>query len=126
VAYEWFYGPEHMDELLDRFHVGLVSSIWEEAYGYVGVELLAKGVPVLGNAIGGITDYCRDGETGWRNTVLTGAGLAERMAHIVRNRHEIPERNAWILEHRDELIKTLDHHVTEIEQIYAELTAATP
>ena len=27
--------------------------MWEEAYGYAGLEFLAKGIPVIANAIGG-------------------------------------------------------------------------
>lgn len=51
------YEASDLDRILDDVHVGLVPSVWEEAYAYVGVEFLAKGIPVLGSRIGGIPDY---------------------------------------------------------------------
>lgn len=45
------YAPNEVDKVLDGVDVGLVPSIWEEAYGYVGMEFLAKGIPVIANAI---------------------------------------------------------------------------
>jgi glycosyltransferase involved in cell wall biosynthesis len=113
------YGPEHMNDLLPRWHVGIVPSIWEEAYGYVGVEFLAGGVPVIGNAIGGIPDYCVDGETGWLNRTRDGDGLAAIMASIIRDRAQVPALNARILERRADLVKPFPAHAREIEALYA-------
>ena len=115
------YGPEHMDEMLDALDVGIVPSMWEEAYGYVGVEFLAKGLPVIGNAVGGITDYVREGETGWLND-RTPEGMAAIMASIIRDPGQVAERNARILELRGDLVKSLPQHVDEMESVYAELT----
>src|SRR5205823_10362163 len=53
-----------LDSVLDRVDVGIVPSVWEEALGFVGIELLAKGIPVIGNARGGIPDYTIPGQTG--------------------------------------------------------------
>lgn len=39
------YRPEELDGLLDEVDVGIMPSIWEEAYGFAGVEFLAKGSP---------------------------------------------------------------------------------
>ncbi len=36
------YAPAELDRLLDDIDVGIVPSVWEEAYGYVGIELLAR------------------------------------------------------------------------------------
>jgi glycosyltransferase involved in cell wall biosynthesis len=116
------YPPEDVDRVLDGLHVGIVPSVWEEAYGYVGPELLAKGIPVIGNARGGIVDYVRDGETGWVNRDSSAAGLAGIMAAIVREPEQIVERNRWLLEHRAEVIKPLGRHLDELETVYAEVT----
>src|SRR5205823_2301556 len=66
---EWagYYDPADLQRVLEPYHVGVIPSVWEEVYGYVGLELLAAGLPVIGNARGGIVDYVRDGETGWVN-----------------------------------------------------------
>ena len=38
-------GRAELDSILDDVDVGLMPSIWEEAYGYAGIEFLAKGIP---------------------------------------------------------------------------------
>ena len=71
-----------LDTLLDDVDVGIMPSVWEEAYGYAGLELLAKGIPVVANRIGGMVDYVREGETGWLERLVHrgGHGRAARAA----------------------------------------------
>ena len=112
------YHPSEMQEILDRTDVGIVPSAWEEAYGFVGVEFLAAGVPVIGNALGGIVDYVRPGETGWLNSDSSGRGLAELMASVIRDPGQVPPLNARIRELRPQLVKSLDRHLEELEAVY--------
>jgi glycosyltransferase involved in cell wall biosynthesis len=115
------YSPRDVDALLDGHHVGIVPPVWEEAYGYVGVELLAKGIPVIGNAIGGIPEYTRDGETGWLNRDCSAEGLAAIMAAIVEDPRQVVELNSSIRERRAELVKPMPAHADEVDGVYAEL-----
>jgi glycosyltransferase involved in cell wall biosynthesis len=115
------YSSADVDALLDGHHVGIVPPIWEEAYGYVGIELLAKGIPVIGNAIGGIPEYTRDGETGWLNAGCDADGLAEIMAGIVERPEQVTRLNATIRERRAELVKPMPAHAGEVDAVYAEL-----
>lgn len=55
------YTAAELDGLLSDVDVGIVPSLWEEVLGFVGLEFVAKGIPVIGNAIGGITDYTLEG-----------------------------------------------------------------
>ena len=116
-----FYGPEHMSTLFTPYHAGIVASVWEENYGFVGVEMLAAGLPVIGNAIGGITDYVIDGETGWRNESLDGDGLAAIMAALVRDPAQVEARSRDVVARRAELVKPFALHVEEIDALYAAL-----
>jgi glycosyltransferase involved in cell wall biosynthesis len=118
------YAPSELDRLLDGYHVGIVPSIWEEPYGLVGPELLSKGIPVIGNARGGIVDYVRDGATGWINRSADADGLAAIMRALIRDPQQIVERNHWILEHRSALIKPLGRHLTELDAVYHEVMAS--
>jgi glycosyltransferase involved in cell wall biosynthesis len=118
------YAPSEVDRILDGYHVGIVPSIWEEAYGYVGPELLSKGIPVIGNARGGIVDYTHDGTTGWVNRTADAGGLAQIIRSIIAEPKQVADRNAWILEHRDELIKPLERHLAELEEVYTSIIEA--
>jgi glycosyltransferase involved in cell wall biosynthesis len=115
------YTPAQIDRLLDGYHVGIVPSVWEEPYGLVGLELLAKGIPVIGNARGGIVDYTEDGTTGWINRAADATGLAEIMRSIIADPGQVVERNRWIREHRTQLIKPLELHLAELDELYAEV-----
>ncbi|HEX8206182.1 MAG TPA: glycosyltransferase, partial [Solirubrobacteraceae bacterium] len=66
---EWGGGYERarLDVVLAEGDVGLVPSVWEEAHGFVGIEMIASGIPVIGSALGGLPEYVVEGETGWLN-----------------------------------------------------------
>lgn len=115
------FAPADLDEILDDIDVGLMPSIWEEAYGYVGVEFLAKGIPVIANAIGGMPEYVRDGESGWLNGSRTPAELARIMARVIERPGEVVELNERLLASRDSIVKPMAQHGEEMDQIYREL-----
>jgi len=59
-------------------------SRWEEAFGYVNVEAMASGKPVVGTRVGGIPEIIRDGVTGFlaeRGDVPT---IAKRVIQLLR------------------------------------------
>jgi glycosyltransferase involved in cell wall biosynthesis len=118
------YEPTRLEEVLAPFDVGIVPSVWEEAYGYVGVEFLACGLPVIGNARGGIVDYTRDGETGWVNRGADASGMADIMASIIDEPAQVVELNARIRADRDAIVKPFDRHVGEMRELYSSVRAA--
>jgi glycosyltransferase involved in cell wall biosynthesis len=118
-SYERF----NLEKILEGVHVGIVSSIWEEAYGYVGVEFLAKGIPVLGNNLGGIVDYTKEGYTGWVNVNNTAEGLAKIMADIIGCPEQILHLNKNILRDHEAIIKSMEQHMQEITGLYKALLA---
>jgi glycosyltransferase involved in cell wall biosynthesis len=116
-----FYGQNQLDALLEPVDVGIVPSVWEEAYGYVGPEFIAKGIPVIGNAIGGIPEYTRDGETGWLNQSCSADELARIMLEAIERPAHVVELNARIRAARSELLKPFARHADEMDAIYTEL-----
>lgn len=118
------YTVAELDAILDSVDVGVMSSIWEEAYGYAGMEFLAKGIPVIANAIGGMTDYTREGETGWLNRSCSAAELARIMAEMIEHPEQIAELNAKLLTSRDSLIKPMVRHADEVDALYREAIEA--
>ena len=118
------YEPEDLDAMLDDADVGLVPSIWEEVLGHVGLECLAKGVPVIANARGGLLDYALPGSTGWVNRSCGGAELAEIMAAVIDDPGQVVDLNRSIRERRDEIVVPLERHLDELDEVYAEVIAA--
>jgi len=117
------YLPAEVDTILDDVDVGLMPSIWEEAYGYAGMEFLAKGIPVIANAIGGMTDYTREGETGWLNHSRSAAELARIMAGVIERPEQVRELNSRLIASREAIVKPLSHHADEMDAVYREAIA---
>jgi glycosyltransferase involved in cell wall biosynthesis len=118
------YTDVDLERMLAGADVGIVPSVWEEAYAYAGVELVAAGVPVIGNARGGITDYVRDGETGWVNRSASGDELAEHMRRLIGAPAEVERLRARLRAERPEAVKPMERHLDELEAVYRDVTAA--
>jgi glycosyltransferase involved in cell wall biosynthesis len=118
------YFPEQLDDLLEGVDVGILPSIWEEAYGYAGVEFLAKGIPVIANAIGGIVEYVRPGETGWLNRSRSADELAKIMLDVIEHPSQVGDLNANLRAAHESLVKPLARHADEMDAIYDEALAA--
>jgi glycosyltransferase involved in cell wall biosynthesis len=114
------YDRWELDRLLARVDVGIMPSIWEEAYGFAGLELLAKGIPVVANRIGGMVDYVRENETGWLNGSRSAEEMAAILMRLIDDPAEVAERSRGVLAAREQLIKPFEHHVGEIEAAYRE------
>jgi glycosyltransferase involved in cell wall biosynthesis len=118
------YTPAALADALAEADVGIVPSVWEEAYAYTGPEMLAAGVPVIGSARGGITDYVVPGETGWLNRSAGAAELAETMGRLIRGPEEVARLRARLRAQRPPAAKPMGRHVDELDGVYAELMAA--
>jgi len=118
VYYHSAYNVKDLNYILEKADVGIIPSIWEEAYGYVGIEFLAKGIPIIGNKKGGIVDYTIDNFTGWVNKSATAQELANIIEGIIKNPKKILGLNKNILHNKNKIIKTVEQHFYEIEDIY--------
>lgn len=121
VTYHGLYELKDLDNNLESVSVGIIPSIWEEVYGYVGLEFLAKGIPIIGNKKGGIVDYTIENFTGWLNKSSSPEELAEIMEFIIKNPSIINDLNKKIIENRSHIIKTMDDHFEEIKAVYCSL-----
>ena len=117
------YRVAQLDGLLETVDIGLMPSMWEEVYGFAGLEFLAKGIPVIGNAVGAIPDYVRPGQTGWLNRSCGATELAELMIAAIEDPAEVQRLGARALGLRDELISPLAVQVAELSALYDEVLA---
>lgn len=60
----WASRDEVLD-LLDQTTVFVFPSLWPETLGIVGIEALSRGVPVVASDLGGVREWCIDGDTGF-------------------------------------------------------------
>jgi glycosyltransferase involved in cell wall biosynthesis len=123
VRFHGSYKTDVLNKVLDGWdlHVGIVPSVWEEAYGFVGVEFIAKGIPVIGNNIGGIPEYVIEGKTGWINKSCTSTELYQIIENLVNNPAEIEARNRDILINRNQYIGDMNSNYEKVRRVYKSL-----
>jgi glycosyltransferase involved in cell wall biosynthesis len=117
-----YVDPSARNEL-DGFDVGLVPSMWEEPFPGTGLELVAKGIPLIANPLGGIVEYAREGETAWLNESCSGEGMAQIMLTLMREPELVLERHRRLLAVRDELMSPWEPHVDAMEALYREIAS---
>lgn len=122
VRYAGPYKVDQLDKVLqaNKIKVGIVPSMCEEPFGLVGIEFLGKGIPVIGNKMGGITDYVINHETGWVNERNNAEGLVSIIRHILAHPAQINQINLNLIGNRSKYIKSMDQHFHEIDAIYKE------
>lgn len=122
VHYHGDYPVEDLNEILNIIDVGVVPSLWEEVYGFVGLELLKKGIPIIGNERGGIPDYVIETLTGWLNKSATPEELADIMQQIINNPKELKKLNKNIINMK---FKTFEENFQEINELYTDILRKT-
>ncbi len=66
--------------------VAVVSSVWPEPFGAVGLEAMRCGLPVVAFEAGGIGDWLVDGETGYLVPWMDRQQYANRIETLLRNK----------------------------------------
>jgi len=66
--------------------VAVVSSVWPEPFGAVGLEAMRCGLPVVGFESGGIGEWLIDGETGYLVPWMDREQYAGRIEALLRNK----------------------------------------
>jgi glycosyltransferase involved in cell wall biosynthesis len=117
------YEREDVGDLLDEVDVGIMPSVWEEAFAYAGVEMLAKGIPLIANPLGGMVEYAREGETAWLNRSCSADGLAAIVSELIDEPARVLEMHRRVIAAHDEIVLPMERHVDAIEALYRELAA---
>jgi glycosyltransferase involved in cell wall biosynthesis len=117
------YDRGDLDALLGRADAGVLPSACEETFGLTGVEMLAKGLPVIANARGGLAEHAHGGTTGWVNHSASGEELAAIVLDLIDHPGQVLERHRQAVAMRAEIVKPFAAHLDELETAYAEIGA---
>ena len=58
------YAGNQLDAICSEADFGLVPSVWREAYGFVGAEMLSRGLPLIASRAGAMKEYITEGHDG--------------------------------------------------------------
>jgi len=75
---------DNIRDLMDSVDVFLLSSLWE-GFGYVLIEAMAAGKPVVAFSNSSTPEICLDGETGWLVPLGDEPAFAERIVALARH-----------------------------------------
>jgi len=59
VEFRGWVGMRERDEVFASVGAIVVPSIWDEAFGMIGIEAFAQGTPAVAYEVGGIPEWCR-------------------------------------------------------------------
>ena len=86
VHFKGYAPPEELDIFYRECTVAVVSSVWPEPFGAVGLEALRHGVPVVAFDSGGIGEWLTNGFNGFLVPWMDRKAFATRVEELLRNK----------------------------------------
>jgi glycosyltransferase involved in cell wall biosynthesis len=102
--------------------VGVIPSIWAETYGYVGPEMLTRGMPLIVSSAGAMKEYVTSGFNGLVFDPDKPGNLRDCMKLVATDEILLAKLRANVPASEEGLI-SFSRHVDEMEAVYQELAA---
>ena len=101
----------------------VIPSIWDDPVPLVGIEAMSFGTPLVGFAVGGISDYLLDGETGVLVDKTTADDLRRGLQHAMADAERL---QGWGRAGRALVARlhTQAAHLSALRAVYAAVGAA--
>lgn len=87
VKFCGFLGGAELAREIEGAAYAAMPSVWYENGPYAALELMARGIPLIASALGGIPELVRDGETGLLFPAGDAAALAGRIGRLGREKN---------------------------------------
>jgi len=81
-----FYGPRFGKDLVPIFRkcsYGIVPSIWHETFGYINLQFMNEGLPIIGSNMGAIPELIKEGNCGFVYEAFDVESLRKIMQRVV-------------------------------------------
>jgi glycosyltransferase involved in cell wall biosynthesis len=125
IRYFGPYDDQQLDEIIGAADFGILPSIWPEAFGYVGPEMLSRGLPVLASNRGAMPDYVMEGVNGMLFDPATPEALencVRALANDTSLRRKLWEGAACSERH----YLSMDEHTAKLLSIYRQTMGHEP
>lgn len=120
-----FHGKVTQDELIkhyDQSDIMLVPSLWQEPFGLVVAEAMARGLPIVASNVGGPAEMITHGKNGLLVEPGDEQGFAAAITHLVENHDErrtlSEEARVTVLERFsiEENVRSVEQHLLRAVQ----------
>jgi len=88
VRFHGFVPFDKMSEIYREATLVAVPSVWPEPIATIGLEVLRYGLPVVGFDAGGISDWLKDGETGFLIPWMDIPAMASRIDELLTDKNK--------------------------------------
>lgn len=125
IRYFGPYDDTQLDSIIGSADFGILPSIWPEAFGYVGPEMLSRGLPVIASKMGAMPDYVIHKVNGMLFDPATPSALESCIREIVE---EAPlRRSLWEgAASGERRYLSMGEHTARLLEIYNEVLGCAP
>jgi glycosyltransferase involved in cell wall biosynthesis len=120
VEFKGWITPDRLEGYFRKAAFLVMTSVWPEPFGCVGIEAMSYGKPVIAFDVGGVREWMKDGYTGFlvRNGDVDGLSL--KMNYLLENRALARKMgNAARKWTEERFVK--QHHLNRLIAIYREI-----
>lgn len=113
----WLEGEQKL-RLFDQSCGLLISSLWPEPFGLVGLEVARFGMPSVAFNVGGISEWLDDGINGViaKSDPPTATSMGSAIVKLIRDEDKWKSLSSGAIRKADEL--TLDRHVRRLLSVF--------
>lgn len=109
---------DEIKQLMLSSDILIFPSIYPEAFGIVGIEAMACGLPAIAFDVGGISDWLSDGYTGFLLDRVDASLLREKITFLIENTQIL---NTFRVNCQEQAKQYLAHkHISHLKDIYLE------
>jgi len=123
VEYRGRYTHDDLDTIAALADACIMPSLWLETLGFTGVELLARGVPLICSDRCGVSQFVRNGETGVVFDPSTEGNLCDVLNGLL-DQPSILDRMRRVQAEVCVQMQTFDEHVDEFAGMLGSLVSA--
>lgn len=110
------YSHNHLKEIMSNIDILVIPSIWEETFGFIGLEALSYGVPILVSEKAGVSDIVENNING-----VIYTDLEKELRKFLNNPGIIDKLSINSISRKFE--NDIRHHANEINDYYWEVKA---
>jgi glycosyltransferase involved in cell wall biosynthesis len=124
VRFKGYVPPSELENFYREASLAVVSSVWPEPFGAVGLEAMRHGLPVVAFAAGGINEWLFNGENGFLVPWMDRSQFAARIEQLLGNKilgQQLGERGRQLL--RDKF--NFDQYISGLEQMFSRVINQT-
>lgn len=117
VHFKGYVPPGELETFYADASLAVVSSVWPEPFGAVGLEAMRHGLPVVAFAAGGIQEWLLNGENGFLAPWMDRAQFAARVEQLLSDKSLAREMGARGRQLAAEKF-AFDRYISGLEQMF--------